>query len=89
MIISGSVRRFGQRLRVTAQLIDGATGCYIWSESVDAVVGDLFPVRSASRRPLPAASSPNWAAADPAAQRRESRTRTWPHTTFTCRAATI
>jgi len=45
MIISGSVRRFGQRLRVTAQLIDGATGCYIWSESVDAVFGDMFPVQ--------------------------------------------
>jgi TolB-like protein/Flp pilus assembly protein TadD len=45
MIISGSVRRFGQRLRVTAQLVDGATGCYVWSESVDAVFGDLFPVQ--------------------------------------------
>ena len=45
LIISGSVRRFGQRLRVTAQLIDGVTGCYIWSESVDAAVGDVFPAQ--------------------------------------------
>ena len=45
MIIGGSVRRSGERLRVTAQLIDGATGCYIWSESVDATVGDLFPAQ--------------------------------------------
>src|SRR3954463_41354 len=42
LIIGGSVRRSGQRLRLTAQLIDGATGCYIWSESVDALVGELF-----------------------------------------------
>ena len=42
MIISGSVRRSGERLRVTAQLVDGATGCYIWSESVDSSVGDVF-----------------------------------------------
>jgi TolB-like protein/tetratricopeptide (TPR) repeat protein len=42
MIISGSVRRSGDRLRITAQLIDGATGCYIWSEAVDATVGDPF-----------------------------------------------
>ena len=45
MIISGSVRRSGERLRVTAQLVDGATGCYIWSESVDAPLGDVFPVQ--------------------------------------------
>ena len=42
MIISGSVRQSGERLRVTAQLIDGASGCYIWSESVDATLDDLF-----------------------------------------------
>src|SRR3954468_19058107 len=45
MIIGGSVRRAGERLRVTAQLIDGATGCYIWSESVDATLHDLFPAQ--------------------------------------------
>jgi TolB-like protein/Flp pilus assembly protein TadD len=45
MIISGSVRRSGERLRVTAQLIDGATGCYLWSESVDAMMGDVFPAQ--------------------------------------------
>ena len=45
MIISGSVRQSGERLRVTAQLVDGATGCYIWSESVDSTVGDVFPTQ--------------------------------------------
>lgn len=45
MIISGSVRRAGERLRLTAQLIDGATGCYIWSESVDATLAELFPAQ--------------------------------------------
>ena len=42
MIIGGSVRRSGERLRVTAQLIDGASGCYLWSESVDAETRDVF-----------------------------------------------
>jgi serine/threonine-protein kinase len=42
MIIGGSVRRSGERLRVTAQLMDGASGCYLWSESVDAVTTDVF-----------------------------------------------
>jgi serine/threonine-protein kinase len=45
MIISGSARRSGERLRITAQLIDGATGCYLWSESVDSSVGDVFPAQ--------------------------------------------
>jgi len=45
MIISGSVRRSANRLRLTAQLIDGATGCYIWSESVDAALDDPFPAQ--------------------------------------------
>ena len=42
MIIGGSVRRSGDRLRVTAQLVDGASGCYLWSESIDAVTADVF-----------------------------------------------
>jgi TolB-like protein/Tfp pilus assembly protein PilF len=42
LIIGGSVRRSGDRLRVTAQLVDGASGCYLWSESVDAPLDDVF-----------------------------------------------
>jgi TolB-like protein/Flp pilus assembly protein TadD len=45
MIIGGSVRRSGERLRIAAQLVDGATGCYIWSESVDATLLDPFPAQ--------------------------------------------
>ena len=50
MIISGSVRRSGERLRVTAQLVDGASGCYLWSESVDAALGDVVRGAGARRR---------------------------------------
>jgi serine/threonine-protein kinase len=42
MLICGSVRRAGERLRITTHLIDGASGCYLWSESVDAVTSDVF-----------------------------------------------
>ena len=42
MIVTGSVRRSGTRLRVTTQLVDGATGCYLWSESIDADLDDAF-----------------------------------------------
>src|SRR4051812_1717519 len=40
MIVSGSVRSSGDRLRIAAQLIDGASGCYLWSETVDATLAD-------------------------------------------------
>jgi TolB-like protein/Tfp pilus assembly protein PilF len=42
LMISGSVRRSGSRARITAQLIDGGSGSYLWSESVDASVDDAL-----------------------------------------------
>ncbi len=42
LIISGSARRSGDRLRLTATLVDGAHGCYLWSESVDASIDDVL-----------------------------------------------
>jgi TolB-like protein/Tfp pilus assembly protein PilF len=42
LTITGSVRSSGQRLRVTAQLIDGTSGSYIWSESLDATLDDAI-----------------------------------------------
>ena len=42
MIVSGSVRASGTRLRIAAQLVDTASRCYLWSESIDAESTDLF-----------------------------------------------
>src|SRR6476659_2166973 len=42
MIVTGSVRRAGSIVRVSIQLIDGASGCYLWSESLDADINDLL-----------------------------------------------
>jgi serine/threonine-protein kinase len=42
MMVSGSVRASGTRLRITAQLVDTASRCYLWSESIDADSTDLF-----------------------------------------------
>lgn len=42
LMINGSVRCSGQRLRVTAQLIDWTSGSYVWSESVDATLDDAI-----------------------------------------------
>ncbi len=40
LVIHGSARRSGDRLRVSVHLIDAASGCYVWSESVDAAAGN-------------------------------------------------
>jgi serine/threonine-protein kinase len=41
-VISGSVRTLGDKVRVTIQIVDGATGCYLWSESTDSHLADAF-----------------------------------------------
>ena len=40
LLISGSVRASADRLRVTTQLIDGASGCYLWSDAADVSAVD-------------------------------------------------
>ena len=44
-VLEGSVRRFGERLRVTSQLIDAQTGGHVWAERYDRDVSDLFAVQ--------------------------------------------
>ena len=45
-IVEGSVRREGQRLRVTAQLIKVADGFHIWSGSYDRTVDDALAIQT-------------------------------------------
>ena len=42
MVLSGGVRRSGDRVRVTVHLVDTATASYLWSESIDTALADLF-----------------------------------------------
>jgi TolB-like protein/DNA-binding winged helix-turn-helix (wHTH) protein/cytochrome c-type biogenesis protein CcmH/NrfG len=44
-VLEGSVRKSGERVRITAQLIDGATGAHVWSETYDRDVQDVFGVQ--------------------------------------------
>jgi TolB-like protein/Tfp pilus assembly protein PilF len=44
-VLEGSVRRAGQRLRVTAQLIDGEDGAHLWAHSYDGDMKDVFDVQ--------------------------------------------
>ena len=44
-ILEGSVRRSGDRIRVTAQLIDVAEDAHIWSETWDRTMDDVFAIQ--------------------------------------------
>ena len=45
-LLEGGVRRDGQRLRLSARLIDGATGQQVWSGSFDREIQDIFAVQA-------------------------------------------
>ena len=44
-IVEGSVRKAGNRVRVTAQLVDAANGHRVWAESYDRDLDDIFAVQ--------------------------------------------
>ncbi|RVA21641.1 adenylate cyclase, partial [Mesorhizobium sp. M7A.F.Ca.US.001.01.1.1] len=44
-LVEGSVRRLGSRIRITAQLIDGASGFHLWAQRYDRALEDIFSVQ--------------------------------------------
>ena len=54
-LVEGSVRRAGNRLRITAQLIDAATGTHLWAERYDRPLEDVFAVQYEIARGIVAA----------------------------------
>jgi adenylate cyclase len=41
-VLEGSLQKAGERVRITAQLIDGATGLHLWTERYEPAVEDIF-----------------------------------------------
>lgn len=44
-LLSGSVRKQGERVRVIAELVDGSTGLQLWSQTYDRRVDDIFLIQ--------------------------------------------
>ena len=44
-VLEGSIQRAGDRVRIRAQLIDGATDHHLWAESYDAVMENIFDLQ--------------------------------------------
>ena len=50
-VLEGSVRRAGQRIRITAQLIDASNGKHVWAERYDAEMQDIFELQEKALTP--------------------------------------
>jgi adenylate cyclase len=51
-VLEGSVRKAGGRVRITAQLIDGATGDHVWAERYDRDLEDIFAIQDEISRAI-------------------------------------
>jgi TolB-like protein/Flp pilus assembly protein TadD len=45
-VLEGSVRKAGERVRITAQLVSSADGYHLWSESYDRDLSDVFAIQT-------------------------------------------
>ena len=51
-VVEGGVQRAGNRVRITAQLVDAGTGYHIWAERYDREVGDIFALQDEVTRQI-------------------------------------
>jgi TolB-like protein/cytochrome c-type biogenesis protein CcmH/NrfG len=63
-VVEGSVRRGGDRVRITAQLNDVATGSHLWAERYDRDLADVFAVQDEITEAIVAAIEPQLYAAE-------------------------
>jgi TolB-like protein/class 3 adenylate cyclase/Flp pilus assembly protein TadD len=57
-VLEGSVRKGGDRVRITAQLIDASTGNHIWADRYDGRLTDIFSLQDEITRKVIAAIEP-------------------------------
>ena len=71
-VVEGSVRKAGDRVRITAQLNDVATGRQIWAERYDRGLADVFAVQDEITEAIVAAIEPQLYAAENFRARRKT-----------------
>ncbi|HEX6119151.1 MAG TPA: adenylate/guanylate cyclase domain-containing protein [Dongiaceae bacterium] len=75
-IVEGSIRRAGYTIRVSAQLIDAATGVHLWAERYDRMIEEVFAVQDEMVHSIASTLEGRLAAAG-AAQARAKPTASW------------
>jgi TolB-like protein/Tfp pilus assembly protein PilF len=57
-VVEGSVRKAGDRVRVSAQLIDATTGAHVWAETYDRELQDIFELQDQITEAIVASMQP-------------------------------
>jgi len=70
-VLEGSVRKAGNRLRITAQLIDASSGAHAWADRYDRELADIFDVQDEITRAIIAAVTPEFISAEVRKTRRK------------------
>jgi TolB-like protein len=63
-LVKGSVRRMGERVRITAELVDAREGQQLWSEAYDLELTDIFDIQEVMAQQIAAAIEPELAAVE-------------------------
>jgi TolB-like protein/Tfp pilus assembly protein PilF len=71
-VVEGSVRKDGNRVRITVQLIDITTGSHVWAERYDRELADVFAVQDEITEAIVAAIEPQLYAAENFRARRKA-----------------
>jgi TolB-like protein len=57
-VLEGSVRRAGERVRITGQLVDAATGTHLWANKFDGTLGDVLGLQDSVAASVASAVAP-------------------------------
>ncbi len=63
-VLEGSVRKAGNRVRITGQLVDAATGAHLWADRFDGALDDIFDLQDRVTVSVVGAISPRIQAAE-------------------------
>ena len=70
-VVEGSVRKAGNRVRITAQLVETATGNHLWAERYDRDLDDIFAVQDEVTRAIVTSIEPEMASTERERARRK------------------
>jgi TolB-like protein len=70
-VLEGSIRRAGNQLRITAQLIDGGSGAHLWAQNFDGALDDVFNFQDRITENVATVVEPHIKAAEIERSRRE------------------
>jgi adenylate cyclase len=63
-VLEGSVRKAGNRIRITAQLVEAGTGNHVWADRYDRDLADIFAVQDEIAEAVTTAIAPAIAEAE-------------------------